>query len=464
MTHRISSLLLTTAMTLPIAGAAFAQDFVQPADATCDDLVAVVDLDYAGASLTRDDIVAIVESEDDAQCRVAYSEVYTFVATAEASDDAQLVESEETIVRLEDEVAIEGMVFLDVPAPAVDVRGGDTQVDVTDEAPEITINEAQADILIRQSAPTIRVDMPQPTITVSTPAPEIVVTMPAPGVDVANFRPTVEVLQGDPTVTVTQASPNVDLELRRAVDADSSQGIQVADRATGEAYAAGEVATVEADVTALNASPVVNYTDVDEAEVQERLVINRAEPVIRFESADPIVEMGEPMQPNVVFETVGEPMVSFEEAAVDMDADMDMAEADAMVEETDVEADAGLEVVEADETVAPAMEADPMVGTGFERDGYTAATMDDLTTEDLTGTRVYGANDEDIGEVGELLLADGEISQVVIDFGGFIGIGEKEVALDMSQMTILRSDDLGDFRVYVDLTEEELDAMPEYDG
>jgi len=46
------------------------------------------------------------------------------------------------------------------------------------------------------------------------------------------------------------------------------------------------------------------------------------------------------------------------------------------------------------------------------------------------GVNIYNSNDESIGEVNELLIdKDGTIKAVVIGVGGFLGIGQKNVAL-----------------------------------
>ncbi|TDT73916.1 PRC-barrel domain protein [Litoreibacter halocynthiae] len=106
-------------------------------------------------------------------------------------------------------------------------------------------------------------------------------------------------------------------------------------------------------------------------------------------------------------------------------------------------------------------EAEPRLAT--ERDGYTNYDPSKLTTEMVTGAAVYDQNDEHIGEVSKLLLNDaGEITQAVIDVGGFIGLGEKPVALAMSELNILRETNGDDLRVYVDQTKETLEALPEW--
>ncbi|MDG4650500.1 PRC-barrel domain-containing protein [Roseibacterium sp. SDUM158017] len=87
-----------------------------------------------------------------------------------------------------------------------------------------------------------------------------------------------------------------------------------------------------------------------------------------------------------------------------------------------------------------------------------------ITTEDVLGAPVYGRNDEWIGDLSEFNLAsDGTIESVIIDVGGFLGLGEKPVEMSLDQVTLRRY--AGDeIRAYVDATEADLDAMPEWEG
>lgn len=101
----------------------------------------------------------------------------------------------------------------------------------------------------------------------------------------------------------------------------------------------------------------------------------------------------------------------------------------------------------------------PMV----ERDGYRKATVAELTTENLTGARVYGSMNEDIGEIDRLILTtDGKIKHAIVDVGGFLGIGEHPIAVTMDELKILREDDGDDVRVYIDGTQAELKKQPMY--
>lgn len=115
--------------------------------------------------------------------------------------------------------------------------------------------------------------------------------------------------------------------------------------------------------------------------------------------------------------------------------------------------------------VAPVADDMGMNRPMFERTGYQDVDYDQLTAEQLEGAPVYDANDESIGDVGELLLgSDGAITQAVVDVGGFLGMGEHPVALDFGEMQVMQNADGGDVRVYIDQTREALEARPAYEG
>jgi hypothetical protein len=53
-----------------------------------------------------------------------------------------------------------------------------------------------------------------------------------------------------------------------------------------------------------------------------------------------------------------------------------------------------------------------------------------MRTSDLIGHRVYGPGGEDVGEVEDVLInRDGRIEALVIEVGGFLGFGEREIAV-----------------------------------
>jgi sporulation protein YlmC with PRC-barrel domain len=100
----------------------------------------------------------------------------------------------------------------------------------------------------------------------------------------------------------------------------------------------------------------------------------------------------------------------------------------------------------------------------FEREGFTTADYGALTAEQLEGATVYDGQDESVGEIGELLLsADGKIERAVVDVGGFLGMGEHQIALDFNEMQVMTNSDNSEVRVYIDQSREELEARPEYE-
>jgi hypothetical protein len=102
-------------------------------------------------------------------------------------------------------------------------------------------------------------------------------------------------------------------------------------------------------------------------------------------------------------------------------------------------------------------------GMTVAREGYARARADQVTAESLDGAAVYDAADEKIGSISELLLADGgKINEVVIDVGGFLGMGARPVAMKYDELTVLREDGGDDLRVYVEAARDDLEAMPVY--
>ncbi len=64
--------------------------------------------------------------------------------------------------------------------------------------------------------------------------------------------------------------------------------------------------------------------------------------------------------------------------------------------------------------------------------------QDQFRASDLMGSRVYGANNENIGEINDVLMdQSGRVHAVVIGVGGFLGIGEKDVAVPMSALQFM---------------------------
>lgn len=87
----------------------------------------------------------------------------------------------------------------------------------------------------------------------------------------------------------------------------------------------------------------------------------------------------------------------------------------------------------------------------------------EMRADDLVGTTVYGANDANVGEIGDVILtADGKVDAYIINVGGFLGIGEKEVAVGGENLAFMVDNDNNKY-LYTTFTKEQLEAQPAYD-
>jgi len=94
--------------------------------------------------------------------------------------------------------------------------------------------------------------------------------------------------------------------------------------------------------------------------------------------------------------------------------------------------------------------------------GFTDAQ---LTADDLEGTTAYGPNNERLGTIGDVVLADDgtTVDAVVIDFGGFLGMGTKPVAVAFENLRF-QQDGNNNRYVMLNVTKEQLDAAPAFDA
>lgn len=115
-----------------------------------------------------------------------------------------------------------------------------------------------------------------------------------------------------------------------------------------------------------------------------------------------------------------------------------------------------------------------------------SAPAKSMQASDLIGAEVKTTDDESVGPVEELLIDDkGQVVAVVVGVGGFLGIGEKNVAIGWDEVTIsggssgsaehgLGSDEHGadsdetDFDseepdLRIDLTRDDLRTAPEFE-
>ena len=92
-------------------------------------------------------------------------------------------------------------------------------------------------------------------------------------------------------------------------------------------------------------------------------------------------------------------------------------------------------------------------------DTMTPATIEEMTVDQFLGLNVNSVTGDDVGEIDYLIGGMSGEPEAVIGVGGFLGLGEYTVALPLSSFTYNQEDN----SLVVDMSEEELKAMPEFD-
>ena len=114
-------------------------------------------------------------------------------------------------------------------------------------------------------------------------------------------------------------------------------------------------------------------------------------------------------------------------------------------------------------------------GAGNSPKFVASQSADQFVFSKLKGSDVVGPNDESIGGVNDLLFdKSGKILGVVVGVGGFLGIGQKNVAMDMGAFQMVpassgsapaptsRSDDPTNIKLKVAWTQDQIQQAPDF--
>jgi sporulation protein YlmC with PRC-barrel domain len=84
-----------------------------------------------------------------------------------------------------------------------------------------------------------------------------------------------------------------------------------------------------------------------------------------------------------------------------------------------------------------------------------------INASKVVGVNVVNNANDTVGEISEVLLDDsGKVSGVVVDVGGFLGIGTHPVKLGWNQVKMVNKD--GKLQAIVNMDKNALKQMPEY--
>ncbi len=86
----------------------------------------------------------------------------------------------------------------------------------------------------------------------------------------------------------------------------------------------------------------------------------------------------------------------------------------------------------------------------------------DMVTSRLKGVNVYNNKNENLGEIEDFVITDGKmVNGVIISVGGFLGMGERYVAVDPANLVIHK--DGNTVKAMLNTTKDDLSKAPSFD-
>jgi hypothetical protein len=360
------------------------------------------------------------------------------------------------------------------PAAAPAGRAAESEADVT---AKLTIEQPQPQVTVHQQPPKVTVRIPKPIITIRMPPPEVSVEMPDPDVQVEVPEPDIRVSMAEPEVQVEGAKAHA---------------------------AGGQSERLQANVE-YQAQP-------QQAEID----VQMEEPEVRIEQAEPQIDVGAAQEQGAAQQpAAGQQQARTEQQQGGAEQQQAAGQQGApdqqgtaagrqgvAAQQPEQQPPAGRqqeptrakEIARAGDVPTPDHQIQqPAAGAGRPPQGEaaqppTGATAQPPASEKQTETAAAGPMPEPGGEIAtsplaelpasellgrEVVNEEGETVAEIVDMvkrpdgdevfallsvGGFLGIGEKEVAMPIERLDVGADDQI----VLSNATEEELENMPDW--
>ncbi|MEX6504732.1 PRC-barrel domain-containing protein [Jiella sp. M17.18] len=267
-------------------------------------------------------------------------------------------------------------------------NGSGADVVVQPSAPSIRVNVPEPKVNVDQAQPQVSVDQPQPVVIVHQPAPRVTVDIPKPQITVRMPKPDVNVSQPQPDVSVSQGKPKVSV-------ADQNQAaVKTSDNASNQAQVNVEQAKAQVNVQQAN------------------------QPKVRYEQEQAQVQVNQPQgQPNINYVTVGQNgQTSDQQQSANMSSQQDGSQQQA--------SNGGQQA----QSVQPQEGNNIAVGAGAQK-------RLQMTVEQIKEYNIVGQNGNTLGDIQNVVNVNGKL-YAVIGSGGFLGLGEKKVAIPLSALQV----------------------------
>jgi hypothetical protein len=106
--------------------------------------------------------------------------------------------------------------------------------------------------------------------------------------------------------------------------------------------------------------------------------------------------------------------------------------------------------------------AEPQLSSEDGKSPASVTVIDAADARGILGREVRTAADENMGRIVDVVVdRAGQVRASIIDFGGFLGVGSRKIAVDWSALRFTRVVNKGD-SIILELTREQVKAAPEY--
>jgi len=93
---------------------------------------------------------------------------------------------------------------------------------------------------------------------------------------------------------------------------------------------------------------------------------------------------------------------------------------------------------------------------------FSTVSKDEMFSSKLKGLNVYNQKDESVGEITDIAIKNNQIDALILSVGGFLGMGERYVAVSPSSVNIRHDSKNDKWLASMNTTKEALKAAPEF--
>ena len=95
-------------------------------------------------------------------------------------------------------------------------------------------------------------------------------------------------------------------------------------------------------------------------------------------------------------------------------------------------------------------------------DTFVTAQPTDMLSSNLIGLNITNGQKEDVGEIKDLVVSNGQLAGYIVSVGGFLGMGERYVVVAPSAIQINYAENDKKWTATMDATKDQLKTAPEF--